>query len=124
MTLGIGLIAPAGAQAVPKLLEQGGTDAALKQRKNTGTVGIAGGILSGTYMTFAAELALAGRCRSNHDVSPRGPASHGAAPFTCCVAGLQFVTHLRKLGERLHLAFALTAVQIAELPFLEGISPG
>ena len=57
MTFGIGFVAPAGAQAVPKSLEQGGTDAVLKERKNTGTVGIAGGILSGTYMTFAAELA-------------------------------------------------------------------
>jgi TRAP-type uncharacterized transport system substrate-binding protein len=57
MMLGVGFVAPAGAQAVPKSLEQGGTDAALKERKNTGTVGIAGGILSGSYMTFAAELA-------------------------------------------------------------------
>ena len=57
MMLGIGLDAPASAQAVPKSLEQGGTEAALKERKNTGTIGIAGGILSGTYMTFAAELA-------------------------------------------------------------------
>ncbi len=57
MTLGTGLVAPAHAQVVPKSLEQGGTDAALKQRKNTWTVGVAGGILSGTYMTFADELA-------------------------------------------------------------------
>ena len=57
MTLGIGFVAPAGAQAVPKSLEQGGTDAALKERKNTWTVGIAGGIVSGSYMTLAAELA-------------------------------------------------------------------
>ena len=42
---------------MPKSLEQGGTDAALKQRKNTWTVGVAGGILSGSYMTFADELA-------------------------------------------------------------------
>ena len=57
MTLGTGLVAPAHAQVVPKSLEQGGTDAALKQRKNTWTVGVAGGILSGSYMTFADELA-------------------------------------------------------------------
>jgi TRAP-type uncharacterized transport system substrate-binding protein len=57
MTLGIGFVAPAGSQALPKSLEQGGTDAALKERKNTWTVGVAGGILSGSYMTFAAELA-------------------------------------------------------------------
>ena len=57
MTLGSQLVAPAHAQTVPKSLEQGGTDAALKQRKNTWTVGVAGGILSGSYMTFADELA-------------------------------------------------------------------
>jgi TRAP-type uncharacterized transport system substrate-binding protein len=51
------LVAPAHAQAIPKSLEQGGTDAALKQRRNTWTVGVAGGQLSGTYMTLADELA-------------------------------------------------------------------
>jgi hypothetical protein len=40
-----------------KSLEEGGTDAALKARKNNWTVGVAGGQLSGTYMTFANELA-------------------------------------------------------------------
>jgi hypothetical protein len=45
------------AQTVPKSLEQGGTDAELKQRKNAWTVGLAGGQLSGTYMMFADELA-------------------------------------------------------------------
>src|SRR5262249_5341459 len=51
------LVAPAHAQAIPKSLEQGGTDAALKQRRNSWTVGVAGGQLSGTYMTLADELA-------------------------------------------------------------------
>jgi uncharacterized protein len=51
------LVAPAHAQAIPKSLEQGGTDAALKVRRNTWTVGVAGGQLSGTYMTLADELA-------------------------------------------------------------------
>jgi TRAP-type uncharacterized transport system substrate-binding protein len=46
----------AEAQTIPKLLEQGGSDAALQYRKNKWTVGIAGGQLSGTYMTFANEL--------------------------------------------------------------------
>jgi TRAP-type uncharacterized transport system substrate-binding protein len=50
------LVAPAQAQEIPKSLEQGGTDAALKQRRNTWTVGVAGGQLSGTYMTLADEL--------------------------------------------------------------------
>src|SRR5437764_12970718 len=49
--------APAQAQTVPKSLEQGGSDAALRNRKNNWTVGIAGGQLSGTYMTFANEMA-------------------------------------------------------------------
>jgi len=55
--LGARLVSPALAQAVPKSLEEGGSDAALRAKKNTWTVGIAGGQLSGTYMTFANELA-------------------------------------------------------------------
>jgi TRAP-type uncharacterized transport system substrate-binding protein len=55
--LGVGVPKPASAQAVPKLLEEGGTDEALKARKNTWTVGIAGGLMSGTNMTFADEMA-------------------------------------------------------------------
>jgi TRAP-type uncharacterized transport system substrate-binding protein len=51
------LIATAQAQSVPKSLQEGGTDAAMKVRKNNWTVGVAGGQLSGTYMTFANELA-------------------------------------------------------------------
>ena len=54
---GSGLVSTAHAQTVPKSLEQGGTDAAMGQRKNNWTVGVAGGQLSGTYMTFADELA-------------------------------------------------------------------
>jgi TRAP-type uncharacterized transport system substrate-binding protein len=50
-------IATARAQTIPKSLEQGGSDEAQKYRKNNWTVGIAGGQLSGTYMTFANELA-------------------------------------------------------------------
>jgi TRAP-type uncharacterized transport system substrate-binding protein len=54
---GVGSVGIARAQAVPKSLEEGGTDAAMKVRKNNWTVGVAGGQLSGTYMTFANELA-------------------------------------------------------------------
>jgi TRAP-type uncharacterized transport system substrate-binding protein len=46
----------ANAQAIPKALQQGGTDAAINQRKNAWTVGIAGGLIDGTYMRFADEL--------------------------------------------------------------------
>jgi uncharacterized protein len=51
------LVASVQAQTVPKSLEQGGPNAELKQRKNAWTVGLAGGQLSGTYMTFADEVA-------------------------------------------------------------------
>jgi len=56
-SLGVGLVETARAQTVPKSLEEGGTDAAMKGRKNNWSVGVAGGQLSGTYMTFANELA-------------------------------------------------------------------
>lgn len=54
---GSGFVSTAQAQAVPKSLEEGGTDAAMRVKKNNWTVGIAGGQRSGTYMTFADELA-------------------------------------------------------------------
>jgi TRAP-type uncharacterized transport system substrate-binding protein len=57
LLLAITLVASVQAQTVPKSLAQGGTDTELKQRKNAWTVGLAGGQLSGTYMTFADELA-------------------------------------------------------------------
>src|SRR5438477_73785 len=47
---------PAQAQAVPKALEEGGPENALRVKKNQWTVGIAGGIMSGTNMIFADEL--------------------------------------------------------------------
>lgn len=53
----LGLGARAHAQAVPKSLQEGGTEYNLKMRRNNWTVGIVGGLLSGTYMTFANELA-------------------------------------------------------------------
>ena len=54
---GPGFVSTAQAQAVPKSLEEGGTDAAMRIKKNNWTVGVAGGQRSGTYMTFADELA-------------------------------------------------------------------
>ena len=48
---------PTQAQAIPKSLEQITSDTAQRDRRNAWTVGIAGGQLSGTYMTFANELA-------------------------------------------------------------------
>jgi TRAP-type uncharacterized transport system substrate-binding protein len=55
--VGMGQLAPTQAQTVPKIIQEGGADAAMKFRKNNWTVGIAGGQLSGTYMTYATELA-------------------------------------------------------------------
>ena len=48
---------PASGQAIPKSLQQAGDDAAIKQRRNAWTVGVAGGLIDGTYMRFADELA-------------------------------------------------------------------
>src|SRR5215510_8255292 len=50
-------ISPAAAQAIPKSLQEGGTENAIKTRKNTWTIGVAGGLIDGTYMRFADELA-------------------------------------------------------------------
>ena len=50
-------VGSARAQTVPKSIEEGGTDAIMRYKKNNWTVGVAGGQLSGTYMTFANELA-------------------------------------------------------------------
>jgi TRAP-type uncharacterized transport system substrate-binding protein len=46
----------ANAQTIPKSIQQGGSDAAIKERKNAWTVGVAGGLIDGTYMRFADEL--------------------------------------------------------------------
>ena len=55
--LGIGTSRPVAAQAVPKSLEQGGTEDETRNRKNMWMVGIAGGLMSGTNMRFADEMA-------------------------------------------------------------------
>ncbi|HET9714828.1 MAG TPA: TAXI family TRAP transporter solute-binding subunit [Pseudolabrys sp.] len=52
-------IRPAMAQVVPKSLQQAGTERETKEAKNAWTVGIVGGLVSGTYMRFAVELAQA-----------------------------------------------------------------
>src|SRR5499425_3055928 len=56
-TLGPSPPTPIHAQAIPKSLEEGGPDAEMRARKNQWTVGVAGGLLSGSNMTFADELA-------------------------------------------------------------------
>ena len=53
----LGLATRAHAQTVPKSIQEGGAENTLKMRRNNWTLGIAGGQLYGTYMTFANELA-------------------------------------------------------------------
>jgi TRAP-type uncharacterized transport system substrate-binding protein len=55
--VGIGASQPAAAQAAPKSLEPGGTEDDLRNRKNMWVVGVAGGLMSGTNMRFADEMA-------------------------------------------------------------------
>ena len=50
-------VSAARAQAIPKSLEPGGNEYSVRERKNNAVVGVAGGLLSGTYMKFADELA-------------------------------------------------------------------
>ncbi len=53
----LAVVSAARAQAIPKSLEPSGNEYAVRERKNAATVGVAGGLLSGTYMKFADELA-------------------------------------------------------------------
>jgi TRAP-type uncharacterized transport system substrate-binding protein len=64
-------------QTIPKSLQQGGTEAEIKTRKNSWTVGVAGGQYTGTYMRFADELAQALDDGENLRVLPI--VSYGAA---------------------------------------------
>src|SRR5260370_40321431 len=70
-------VPPVGAQCVPKSLQEGGSDAGLRERKNAWTVGIVGGLISGTYMRFADEMAAALDDGDNLRVLPI--VSYGAA---------------------------------------------
>jgi len=56
--LALGLVSvDLAAQTIPKSIQEGGSDAALREKKNAWTVGIVGGLLSGTYMRFVDEMA-------------------------------------------------------------------
>jgi TRAP-type uncharacterized transport system substrate-binding protein len=58
MALAIGVFSVnLAAQTIPKSIQEGGSDAALREKKNTWTIGIVGGLLSGTYMRFVDEMA-------------------------------------------------------------------
>src|SRR5690242_20174084 len=58
-TIGLFSFDLAAQVAVPKSIAQGGTDAVMREKKNAATVGIVGGLFSGTYMRLAAEMATA-----------------------------------------------------------------
>ncbi len=65
------------AQVVPKSIQEGGTDSEMRGRKNQWTVGIVGGLLSGSYMRFADEMANALNDGDNLRILPI--VSYGAA---------------------------------------------
>ena len=48
---------PVRAQAVPKTLQDSGPEADIRERRNAWTVGVVGGLMEGTNMRFADELA-------------------------------------------------------------------
>src|SRR3974390_730663 len=78
VALAIGLFSfNLAAQVVPKSIQEGGTDAALKERKNAWTVGIVGGLMSGSYMRFVDEMASALNDGDNLRILPI--VSYGAA---------------------------------------------
>jgi TRAP-type uncharacterized transport system substrate-binding protein len=57
VTLTLGLFGgPPWAQEIPKSIQQGGPDAEMRLRKNAWTVGIAGGIVDGTFFRFAEDM--------------------------------------------------------------------
>src|SRR5262249_55062283 len=82
----------ANAQAIPKSIQQGGSDAAIKERKNAWTVGIAGGLIDGTYMRFADELAKILDDGDNLRILPM--VSYGAA------SNLDDLLYLRGISRR------------------------
>ncbi len=65
------------AQSVPKSIATAGNDAAMREQKNAWTVGIVGGLFSGTYMRLVAEMASALNDGDNMRILPI--VSYGAA---------------------------------------------
>jgi len=65
------------AQVILKSIQEGASDADLRERKNAWTVGIVGGLLSGTYMRFVDEMASALNDGDNLRILP--VVSYGAA---------------------------------------------
>src|SRR5579883_539260 len=73
----VGIGTPAMAQAIPKSLQPSGSETQTKDRMNAEVVGVVGGLLSGTYMRFADELAQVLDDGDNLRVLPI--VTHGAA---------------------------------------------
>ncbi|MFZ2079096.1 MAG: hypothetical protein WAV38_21090 [Xanthobacteraceae bacterium] len=81
VALAIGLFSfNLAAQVIPRSIQEGGTDAALREKKNAWTVGIAGGLLSGTYMRFVDEMASVLNDGDNLRILPI--VSYGSAPIS------------------------------------------
>ncbi|MGA7429804.1 MAG: hypothetical protein WBW35_05190, partial [Xanthobacteraceae bacterium] len=70
-------VVTSSAQVVPKSIVGGGTDATMRAQKNSWTVGIVGGLLSGTYMRLVDEMASALNDGDNFRILPI--VSYGAA---------------------------------------------
>jgi TRAP-type uncharacterized transport system substrate-binding protein len=110
--LGVG-VSPAAAQVVPKLLEEGGVDdAALKARKNSWTVGVAGGPMSGTNMTFAEEMAQVLDDGDNLRVIPM--VTYGAA------SSLDDLLYLRGVDVAITQSDEFEYLRTQRIPNLEG----
>src|SRR3974390_1969805 len=65
------------AKGIPKSISAGSSDATMRTQKNAWTVGIVGGLLSGTYMRLVDEMASAFNDGDNFRILPI--VSYGAA---------------------------------------------
>jgi uncharacterized protein len=63
-------VRPVAAQVIPKSLQPGAPEKDIRETKNAWTVGIVGGLATGTYMRFAVDLARALDDRDNLRVLP------------------------------------------------------
>ena len=66
----VAAVPPVKAQVIPKSLQPGSAEKDIRETKNAWTVGIVGGLFSGTYMRFAVDLARALDDRDNLRVLP------------------------------------------------------
>ena len=73
----VGLFSVNLSAQVPKSIATGGTDAAMREQKNAWTVGIVGGLYSGTYMKLVDDMASALNDGDNLRIMPI--VSYGAA---------------------------------------------